>query len=83
MGERRVLAGRRRDGGGFPVEISLSPIETSDGTVDIAFVRDITPRRRAEERFRSLIESAPDGIVVVDGQGTLVIVNGQIEPMFG
>ena len=44
MGKDLVLAGRRRDGTQFPVEISLSYVETPDGILAMAFVTDITER---------------------------------------
>ncbi|MFL6210411.1 MAG: PAS domain S-box protein [Pyrinomonadaceae bacterium] len=44
---------------------------------------DITERDRAEERFRQLIEGAPNGMVMVDGTGKLVLINAQIEKTFG
>jgi PAS domain S-box-containing protein len=83
MGAGRELSGRRRDGTEFPVEISLSPLETEHGTLVISIIRDISLRHQAEANFRALLEAAPDGIVVVNARGKIVIVNGQVERIFG
>ena len=83
MGAGRHLFALRKDGSEFPVEIGLNPVTTDEGVFILAAVVDITERRRLEERFRQVVEAAPNAMVMVDREGRIVLVNAQTEKLFG
>jgi PAS domain S-box-containing protein len=83
MGVGLELFGQRKDGTEFPIEISLSPLETDEGTLVSSAIRDMTQRRKAERKFKDLLEAAPDAMVIVDRTGNIVLVNSQAEKLFG
>ncbi|GGQ47812.1 hypothetical protein GCM10010166_14880 [Couchioplanes caeruleus subsp. azureus] len=92
---RRVTAGEtvyepdatrvRSDGKLVHLSVTISPLRDSNGVVTGAasIGHDITSLRRAEKRFRQLLLSAPDAIIVADAVGTIRLVNQQTERMFG
>lgn len=83
MGAGLELFGRRSNGQEFPVEISLAPLPTDEGQMVISAVRDISDRKRAERKFRDLLEAAPDAMVIVRDDGRIAMVNSQLERLFG
>jgi PAS domain S-box-containing protein len=83
MGSSLELYGVRKDGSEFPVEISLSPIETEGELLVSSAIRDISERKKAQDQFKALLESAPDAMVIVDSSGRIVLVNAQTEALFG
>lgn len=82
MGAGLELYGLRKDGSEFPVEISLSPLQTAEGVLVSSAIRDVSERKRAEAQFRALLESAPDAMVIIDQRGRIVLVNAQAERLF-
>jgi len=83
VADERDLLAQRKDGTRFPVEIALNPIETAEGKWVLRWIVDITERKQAEERFRLAVESSPSAMVMVDHTGKIVLVNSQLEKLFG
>jgi len=91
MGFRGDFYGVTKDKRKIPIDIGLSPIETEDGLLVVASIRDITERkkmenaiRESEERIKSILNSINTGIIVIDQENrTIVEANPVAEKMIG
>src|SRR6202158_6165909 len=90
MGTGIELRARRKDGSEFPIEIMLSPLESTEGILVTAAIRDISMRKDAEKhlaqmegRYRGLLEAAPAAMVAVNQGGEVVLLHVQAEKRFG
>ena len=83
MGHGRDLYGLHKNGQEFPVEVGLNPIETEHGIFVLAAIVDITDRKYAEEMIRLAVEASPNGMIMTNHQGAIVMVNTTTETLFG
>ena len=80
---------RRKDGSTFPVEVNSRLVELDQPYV-LSIVRDVTKRqhaeqilRESEEKFRSIMTSAQDAIIMIDNEGVITLWNEAAQNIFG
>jgi len=86
MGSGLDLWARRADATEFPVDITLSPLDTKDGPQVMCVVRDMTDRRRIEEDLRrqaQLIEASHDATIVREPDGRILQWNAGAQEIYG
>src|SRR5438477_5465933 len=74
-----------KDGRLIDVSVTLSAVaDPDDVVVGVAsIVRDITDRHRADVKLRAMLDAAPDAVLGVGADGRIVLVNAQVERLFG
>jgi two-component system sensor histidine kinase/response regulator len=83
IGIGREVLGLRNDGVSFPIELAVSEMLVDGARKFTGIVRDISLRKQAEAQFRQVVESAPNGMLMIDPLGNITLVNKQVETMFG
>ncbi len=90
IGIGREVSGLKRDGATFPLHLSVGEMTVGAERTFIGILHDLSERVRLEERlrgseehWRSIIESAVDGIVVIDSHGRVEAFNPAAERLFG
>jgi diguanylate cyclase (GGDEF)-like protein/PAS domain S-box-containing protein len=83
MGSGLELSARRKDGTLLPVDVSLSPVETPDGTCFIAAIRDVSTQRQVQERLRHLalhdaLTGLPNRPLLLDRLGQSLATLGRV-----
>jgi PAS domain S-box-containing protein len=90
IGIGREVTGRRRDGTAFPVQLSVGEMRIGGERKFTGMLRDLTRRVHLEDalgaseaRWRAIINSAVDGIIVIDAHGRIEAFNHAAERLFG
>ncbi|MDG3440642.1 PAS domain-containing sensor histidine kinase [Nitrospirillum amazonense] len=90
IGIGREVTGLRRDGTTFPMELSVGEALQDGPPAYIGIIRDISDRRAAEQALRnrearlaSIIETIPDALIVIDGQGLIRSFSPAAQRLFG
>ena len=90
IGLGREVAGRRKDGSVFPMDLLVGEAQADGETIFVGIVRDISRRKAAElalqqseSHLRSILDTVPDGIVVIDDHGSIQSFSPAAERLFG
>ncbi len=90
MSGATVVYGRRSTGEEFPVDASISQVDTPEGKLFTVILRDVSARVHAEQqqsrlaaRLSGLIDSAMDGIITLDQKQDIILYNRAAEKIFG
>jgi PAS domain S-box-containing protein len=90
IGIRREVAGRRKNGSTFPMDLSVGESRQEDETVFVGIIHDLTERHRQERtlresaaRLNAVVETAVDGVILIDARGLVSVFNPACERLFG
>ncbi|MFN3398887.1 MAG: PAS domain S-box protein [Ferrovibrio sp.] len=88
-GEKRIIGigrevmGRRKDGTVFPFELAVGEYSREGRVMFVGVIHDLSKYRRSEQRLRKVVETAIDGMILIDARGTVKLFNPACEKLFG
>jgi PAS domain S-box-containing protein len=90
IGIGREVTGKRKDGSVFPMDLSVGEAKEGDESIFVGIIHDLSERKRAERqiretaaRMKALVETAVDGMIMIDAQGRILMFNPACEKLFG
>lgn len=90
IGIGRKVVGKRRNGTTFPMELSVGEAHQDGASNFVGIIRDLTERERAEKalqegaaRLKAVVDTAVDGVILIDDHGRVLMFNPACERLFG
>ena len=90
IGIGREVVGQRKDGSVFPMDLSVGEAKQNGEIIFVGIIHDLTERKRAEQalrdsaaRLRAVIDTAVDGVILIDSRGAIQKFNPACERLFG
>ena len=90
IGITREVTGQRKDGSTFPMGLSVGEAIQGGDAIYVGIIRDLTEQKRAEQvireseaRLKAVVETAVDGVILIDAQGSIRMFNPACERLFG
>ncbi len=83
IGTGREVKGRRKDGSVFPMELAVGEISAREEWAFVGIIRDVSAQKRRAQELAAVIETAVDGIVIVDRMGVIKVFNPAAVRLFG
>lgn len=90
IGKGREVLGKRKDGSTFPFWLNVERVEVEGRVIFTGIIHDVSDLRKAEEelmvtekRLNAIIDTAVDGIIMIDKQGIMEVINPSAAAMFG
>jgi PAS domain S-box-containing protein len=90
IGIGREVVGRRKDGSTFPMDLSVGEAKEEGRSIFVGIIHDLTERKRTElaameaaVRMKAVVDTAVDGVILIDARGTILMFNPACEKLFG